>query len=120
MQTTRTLDRGTTSEDRSRLRAIGANLIVVGALGALAAVALLILVADPGDPVSTSPGPRPRWFMPRRHMRPVPQIRTGPGSATSSRTTPLRSRKLRHDRSWPGEGSCADGLPLDTQTAPDK
>ena len=45
MQTTRTLDRGTNSEDRSRIRAIGANLIVVGALGALAALALLILVA---------------------------------------------------------------------------
>ena len=55
MQTTRTLDKGTNSEDGSRRRTIGANLIVVGALGALAAVALLILVADPGDPVSKSP-----------------------------------------------------------------
>ena len=55
MQTTRTLDNGTNSEDRSRRRAIGANLIVVGALVALAAISLLILVADPGGPVPTSP-----------------------------------------------------------------
>lgn len=56
MQTTRTVDRRTNSEDGSRRRAIGANLIVVGAFSSLAAVALLILVADPGDPVSKSPG----------------------------------------------------------------
>ena len=56
MQTTRTLDKQTNSEGRSRRRAIGTNLIVVGALSALAAVALLILVADPGGRESTSPG----------------------------------------------------------------
>jgi hypothetical protein len=56
MQTARTLDNGTNSEDRSRRRAIGANLIVVGAVVALAAVALLMLMADPGGQVSTSPG----------------------------------------------------------------
>jgi hypothetical protein len=56
MQTTRTFDKWTNFEDRSRRRAIGANLIVVGVLGALAAVALLILVADPGGQVPVSPG----------------------------------------------------------------
>ena len=57
MQLTTTFDKRTTSKDRSRARrAIAANLIVVGALGALAAVALLILMADPGGPPSTSPG----------------------------------------------------------------
>jgi hypothetical protein len=55
MQTTRTLDARMNMNDGSRRRAIGANLIVVGALSALAAIALLILVADPGGPVSTSP-----------------------------------------------------------------
>jgi hypothetical protein len=58
MQTTRTLDKGTNSEEESRRRAIGAHLIVIGALGALAAISLLILVADPGGPVLTSPEAR--------------------------------------------------------------
>ena len=53
MQTTRTLDKGTNSEERSRRRAIGANLLVVGTLCLLAAIALFILVSDPGEPVST-------------------------------------------------------------------
>ena len=55
MQTTRMLDKGTSSEERARRRAIGANLIVIGALGALAAIALSILVADPGGQLPTSP-----------------------------------------------------------------
>ena len=55
MQTIRNLDKGTNSEDRTRRRAIGAHLIVIGALGALAAISLLILVADPGGQVPTAP-----------------------------------------------------------------
>ena len=57
MHTTRAWDRGTDSGDRSRgPKAIGANLIVVGAVCALAAMALFVLVADPGGEVSTPPG----------------------------------------------------------------
>ena len=114
MQTTRTLDKTTNSEERSRRRAIGANLIGVGALGALAAIALLILVADPGDPV------------------PAP---SGAPAAVADAQAPPAARPADQDRSWlcnvisddsaresqvalreilaRGGITCADGRPVD-------
>ena len=120
MQTTRTLDKRTNSEDGSRRRAIGAHLIVIGALGALAAIALSILVADPGGQVPTSPA--------------------GPSVVADAQAPPAGS-PADQDRSWlcnvisddsspesqvaareilaRGGITCADGL-LDTQPAADK
>ena len=120
MQTTRTLDRGTNSEERSRRRAIGANLIVVGALGTLAAIALLILVADPGGPVSTPLG--------------TPSAVVAPASPAASPAEPNRSWlcNVISDDSAPesqvaareilarGGITCAPGQPLGTQPAADK
>jgi hypothetical protein len=121
MQKTRTLDKGTNSEDRARRRAAGANLTVVGALVALATVALMILVADPGDPVSTSPG--------------------APSAVVDAPASPAAS-PADQDRSWlcnvisddsaaesqvavreilaRGGITCAPGQFLDTPAAPDK
>ena len=121
MQTTRTLDKGTSSEDRSRRRAIGANLIVVGALGALAAIALLILVADPGDPVSTSPGaqsavveaPAPPA------ASPADQDRSWLCNVISDDSSPESQIAVREILARGGI-TCTDGRLLDTQPAADK
>ena len=121
MQSTKALDKGTNSEERSRRRAIGAHLIVVGTLGALAAIALMMLFADPGDLPSTSPG------------APAAVVDTPAPPAISS---------ADQDRSWlcnvisddsapesqvaareilaSGGITCAPGLPMDTQPAADK
>lgn len=121
MQTTRTLDKGTSSEERSRRRAIGAHLIVIGAIGALAAIALSVLVAEPGGQVPTS------------HAAP---------SVVADAQAPPAASPAVQDRSWlcnvisddsapesqvsvreilaRGGITCAPGQPLDTQAAPDK
>jgi hypothetical protein len=121
MQTTTTLDKWTNWEDRSRRRAIGANLIVIGAVVALAAAALLILMGDPGGQVSTSPG--------------------APSAAVEAPAPPAAGL-ADEDRSWlcdvisddsatasrvatteilAGQGvTCATGEPLDTQAGPQK
>ena len=78
MQTTRTLDKRE-NKNGSRRRAVGANLIVVGALGALAAIAMLILISDPGGQVPTSPA------------APSAVVDTSPPAAASP---------AAHDRSW--------------------
>ena len=121
MQSTRTLDKWTNSEDRSRRRAVGANLIVVGALGALAAVALSILMADPGRQVPTSPGapsgvvdtPAPAAASPadedRSWLCNVISDDSAPESQVAVRETLAR-----------GGITCVPGHVLDTQPAPDK
>ena len=121
MQTTRTLDKGTNSEDRSRRRAIGANLIVVGVLVALAAVALLILVADPGDPVSKSPGapsavvdtPAPAA------ASPADEDRSWLCSVISADSAPDSQVAVREILARGGL-TCVPGQVPDTQAAPDK
>lgn len=121
MQTTRTFDKWTDSEDRSRRRAIGANLIVVGAVGALAAIALLILVADPSGLVPTSPGAQSA-------------VADGPASPAAGPADQDRSWlcNVFSDDSGPelrlaireilarGGTTCASGELLDTQAAPDE
>ncbi len=121
MQTTKTFDKWTNSEDRSRRRAIGAHLIVIGVLGALAAVALLILMADPGGQVPTSTGapsvvadaPAPPAASPEDQDRSwlcnVISDDSAPESQVAAREILAR-----------GGITCAPGRPLDTQPAADK
>ena len=116
-----TMDKRTNRQDRSWQQAIGGNLIVIGAVVALAAVALLTLVADPGGQVPTSPGAR---------------------SAAVEAPAPPAASSADQDRSWlcnvisddsapesrvavteilaRGGITCAPGELLDAQTAPAK
>ena len=121
MQTTRTFDKWTNSEDRSRLRAIGANLIVVGAVGALAVVALSILVADPGGPVSTSPGaPATVVEAPASPaVSPADQDRSWLCNVISDDSAP-ESRVAAKEILARGGIRCADELVLDTQATHDR
>jgi hypothetical protein len=58
MQTTRALNARTTSGSRvDRRKAIGANLLIAGTVCLLAAIALFILVSEPGAPASTPSRP---------------------------------------------------------------
>ena len=120
MQTTRTLDKGTNSEERSRRRAIGAHLIVIGALGALAAIALSILVADPGGQVPTSPA-APSVVADAQAppaASPADQDRSWLCNVISDDSAP-ESQVAAKEILARGGITCADGLP-DTQPAADK
>ena len=120
MQTTRTLDKGKNSEDRSRRRAIGANLIVIGAVVALAAVALLILMADPGGQVPTSPtAPSAVVDTPPAAASPADQDRSWLCNVISDDSAP-ESQVAAKEILARGGIKCADGLLLDTQPAADK
>ncbi len=120
MQTTRTLDKGTNSEERSRRRAIGAHLIVIGALGALAAIALSILVADPGGQVPTSPA-APSVVADAQAppaVSPADQDRSWLCNVISDDSAPESQVAVKEILARGGI-TCADGL-LDTQPAADK
>jgi hypothetical protein len=120
MQTTRTLDKRGNSEDRPRRRAIGANLIVVGAVVALAAGALSILMADPGRQVPTSSGaPSAVVDAPAPPAAsPADQDRSWLCNVISDDSAP-ESRVAVIEILARGGITCAAGKPLDTQAAPD-
>ncbi len=121
MQTTRTLNRRTNSGEGSRRRAIGANRITIGALGALAAVALSILVADPGGQVPTSPA-APSVVADAQAppaVSPADQDRSWLCNVISDDSAP-ESRVAAKEILARGGVTCADGQLLDTQAAPDK
>ena len=121
MQTARTLDKWTNSEDRSRRRAIGANLIVMGGLVALAAVALLILIADPGGQVPTSPA-APSVVADAQAppaASPADQDRSWLCNVISDDSAP-ESQVAAKEILARGGVTCAPGQPFDTQPAADK
>lgn len=121
MLTTRTSDKGTNSEERSRRRAIGAHLIVIGALGALAAIALSILVADPGGRVPTSPA-APSVVADAQAppaASPADQDRSWLCNVFSDDSGP-ESRVAMREILARGGTTCASGELLDTLAAPDK
>ena len=121
MQTTRTFDTWTNSEDRSRRRAIGTNLIVLGTVVALAAVALLILMADPGGQVPTSPGGPSAVgdTPPPPAASPADQDRSWLCDVISDDSAP-ESRAAAKENLARGGTTCAPVEVLDTQAAPDK
>ena len=121
MQTARTLDKWTNSDDRSRLRAVGANLIVIGAVVALAAVALLILMADPGGQVPTSPT-APSALVdtsPPAAASPADQDRSWLCDVISDDSAP-ESQVAAKEILARGGITCADGLVLDTEATQDR
>ena len=120
MQTTRTLDKTTNPEERSRRSAIGAHMIVIGALGALAAIALSILVADPGGQVPTSPA-APSVVADAQApaaASPADQDRSWLCNVISDDSAP-ESQVAAREILARGGITCADGL-LDAQPAADK
>lgn len=115
MPTTRTLDERTNLQDRSRRRAIGAHLIVVGALGALAAASLSILMADPGGRVPTSTWTRPSVAA----AAPADQDRSWLCNAISD-DSGSESRAAAIESLARGGITCTDGLLLDTHATEDR
>ena len=108
-------------QDWSWRQAIGGNLIVIGAVVGLAAVALLTLMADPGGQVPTSPG-----ALSAAVEAPAPP------AASSADQDPSWLCDVISDDSGPesrvavreilalGGITCADGLLLDTQATQDR
>lgn len=121
MQTTRTVDERTNSEERPRRMEILAILIAVGAVAALVVVALLILVGDPGGRVTTAPGaqsavvdgPAPRA------AGPDDQDRSWLCNVISDDSAP-ESRAAATDMLAREGIACGPGEVLDTQATPDK
>ena len=121
MQTTRTLDKWTDSEERSQRRVLGANLIVVGAVVALAAVALLILMADPGGQAPTSPTVPSAAVdtSPPPAADPADQDRSWLCNVISDDSAP-ESQVAAKEILARGGVTCADGLPPDTHATHDR
>ena len=121
MQTARTLDKWTYSEDRSRLRAIGANLIIIGAVAALAASALLILMADSGGQLPTSRAATSAVVdtSPPAAASPADQDRSWLCNVISDDSAPESQVAAKESLTRAGI-TCAEGLLLDTQPAADK